>query len=251
MFLRKALLYWDVICWPRIQTLDMRMPFPEALARLGELPTANEPVMQLLSDEGCLIDYPVAVGSVQADLRPPQLSSSDMVKAHVDAYLNLEIREPGIWSLVQQSDQLGLPISVAPVTDGVVGRLANSLPAPRLDVSHLDVIQFRRRHRDAFLALRVGLDDLALAVVDSNSPHFAWEENRTRLESALVDLWKACAASKLKWYQSTLKVVIAALAGAVTGAATSKLTSSEFPTLSAGYLHRSFRCSSCGKRSAQ
>jgi Family of unknown function (DUF6236) len=217
--LRKALLYWDVICWPQVQTMDMSRSYAETLNRMTGADAPLEAELDFLRAEGCLIDFHVPLFSIQAAMAgvsPPPLTATDAMKLHVDAYLNLELREPGVWSLTQSTDEFGVPASVAPVSDGALGILTNLLPAPIRGVSYEAIIEFRRRRRAELLALRSGLDELALEIVRSDSS-VAYGAGLRRLEAAVLDCWKVCAADKLRCRQATLTLALALAGGAITG----------------------------------
>lgn len=219
--LRKALLYWDVICWPQLQQppIHATTPIERILFRLNELP---EPELELLRKEGVLLHMPVTVmpdrwGQLHP-IRPESIFSQ-----HIDIYLNLEYHDPGCWTIGEAADRFVVPSGLVPVKEGALWSLTNLLPAPALGTGHLEILDFRRRHKQELLQLRAQLDEcLGQIRKNPDSAHVYGAAHR-RLDSAIADVWKAIERERKKFVRSTLRIAIAMLEGGCHGEIVSEL----------------------------
>jgi hypothetical protein len=230
--LRKALLYWDFVCWPQISTFATLEEELMRMARSGESSIIDvpEPELRLLREEGVLSHYPIVVQQYAEQDRtavPTVLTAEMMFSKHIDAFMNLELNEPGCWSISEASDRFVALSGLVPTTEGVIGRLTNILPAPQAGVGYRHIIQFRRKHRQKLLAMRSLLDELA-ALIGTGTTH-GYQAAVARLDVALTDVWHAVEDDRAQFGRVTAKIAVACIEGSFHGLVAGELITPMLP----------------------
>src|ERR1700733_1721316 len=230
--LRKALLYWDVICWPQISTFDgLDDELLRATRSRGStIIDVPEPELQLLREEGVLSHYPIMVQGFAEPGRtyvPTVLTAEMMFAKHIDAFMNLELKEPGCWSISEASDRFVASSGLVPTTEGVIGTLTNMLPAPQAGVGYRHIIQFRRKHRQKLLAMRSLFDELA-ALIETGAMH-GYQAAVARLDVALTEVWHAVEDDRAQFARVTAKIAVAGIEGSFHGFVAGELIAPMLP----------------------
>jgi hypothetical protein len=228
--LRKALLYWDVVCWPQIQPIDMTAPFDQAVKRTSELSAIAEPEFDVLIREGVLQTLAIPVApDFRTGPRPATLTPESVIDLHIDTYLNLEYHEPGCWAIAEAADRFIEPSGLVPSAEGALWTLSNLLPTPTFQVGYTDIVEFRRKHRQELLALRTQIDEFSAEIIKAPDSAHIYSATMRRLDSAIADVWKRIEEDRKHFARSTMRVAIAMLEGAFHGAVAGEAVS-EFLT---------------------
>jgi hypothetical protein len=158
---RFGLLFWDELVWPRFGSIYM----------------ANNADAEFLECAGIL----------RRPMYNPQGPAEDGVaRSHIQAFLDLEAKEPGVWSLSGGEAGLKLAGPMLGRTTSDFVELHRAIPVPDKDVAFADILEFRSRRRDELTDLRSKIDELAVRLGKDISP-----EDRLAPYIAIID--QACA----------------------------------------------------------
>lgn len=162
--LRFALLFWDKLVWPISRSIRFD----------------NNPDEQFLEINGTL-------------RRPEFTNHGDgaqgLVKSQVNTFLDLDRREPGVWSLSQGENSFLIKDKILQEGNGVFVELHRAIPVPDKDVPLNDVLEFRTKRYSELAALRAELDDFVLKVNDAG--HADLTDCIFRVDAACADALKA------------------------------------------------------------
>lgn len=160
--IRKYLLYWDKIDYPDNNFISVDAGSD----------------MQYLIESG--------VASRTKVVFKGNVSSGDgefFLKAQQVAFDKHNQSDPGAWSLAQPVDE---PFFAnAQLSQAIEYELYNALPVPINDVPLNEILEFKLKHRDELLALRVSLDEMHEAVISSQDIKRATNTQLTKLEQSL------------------------------------------------------------------
>jgi hypothetical protein len=163
--LRFALLFWDKLVWPSSLIDFSRTPDDEFLEQAGILSR-----LEVLIGGG-------SVAEVAA-------------QTQIQAFLELERCEPGLWALAQGENSLLLRHRVLEVGRGALVELNRAIPVPDKDVPLNDILEFRQKRRDELLHLRDEIDALFIALNDAADKNFELHRRIQQIDTACADLLK-------------------------------------------------------------
>lgn len=160
--LRCAALFWDRLVWPSSRAIHFGSgPDAEFLESAGIL---SRPDYTVYGD----VAQGIASGTVQA-------------------FVDRDREEPGLWSLAQGENSLLLRSNEFVAGNAIQLSLHRAIPVPDKDVPLAEVLEFKQR-RDAELnALRVEIDSLVVAVGAAEDGHQALEMQIARVDKACAD----------------------------------------------------------------
>lgn len=159
--LRFSLLFWDKLVWPASRFMYIE----------------SSPDEIFLETTGILTRPEFAIGLDVAQ---------SVAAAQVQAFLDLDSKEPGVWSLAQGENSLLLKDAVLQAGNGISVELHRAIPVPDKDVPLNDILEFRRKRHPELTALRSELDSFVSAINLSSNI-----EGELAAQVAKVDL--ACA----------------------------------------------------------
>lgn len=159
--LRSSILFWDRLVWPS--------------SRVIHIPSG--PDEEFLESAGILT-------------RPEYSFSGDvgqgMAMTQIQAFIDLENREPGLWSLAQGESSLLLKDRVLEPGAGICLELTRAIPVPDKDVPLNEVLEFKERRADELLRLRTELNGFVTAVNQA-------EDKKAELHTHIETIDVACA----------------------------------------------------------
>lgn len=117
---------------------------------------------------------------------------SIVLDTYLNAFFELEAREPGVWSLSQGDKSLFINNSAANLIDdsGLVLELFRAIPVPNGDVPLAEILEFKERRKNELMILRSHIDLLVSEI--QNSPARTDDFNRIakEVDTACADLLK-------------------------------------------------------------
>jgi hypothetical protein len=132
-------MFWDKLVWP----MSRAVHFPSG------------PDAQFLEQANIL-------------RRPEYTVNGDVAqgiaRGQIQAFIDLDQREPGLWSLAQGENSLLLKEQMIHEGSGASVELHRAIPVPDHDVPLNDILEFRRKRYDELQLLRNELDTFAAAV---------------------------------------------------------------------------------------
>lgn len=182
--LRFALLFWDRIAWPRTPVINL----------------AGNADSQFLEQANILIRP-----------QPPRQGSGPLERAYanalIGAFLELEAKERGCWSLSEgdRSFTNELSSNLLTANRGVAVELYRSIPIPSADVPLQDILEFRERRQSELLALRHEINEYARIIVDSNDQDAALQAQRERIDQSCANVIRVTAERRLPFTISDIK----------------------------------------------
>lgn len=183
---RERLLYWDIIDLPDNPIIGMEL----------------SPSLEVLKDEGILR---------KSDARPANFSGSAAelwIRAQFEALRLNELREPGAWSLAQDTESFWSPPEFSVRSRAIEATLYQVLPVPGPDVTFQDILEFKHRRAAELAELRAEMDQLYLSLAQSVDLPRAKTAALDRLERALVAIERVTSESWARRLRSSVKVDI-------------------------------------------
>jgi hypothetical protein len=108
---------------------------------------------------------------------------------------HLEVTEPGVWSLTQESASLSLPPAILVQSRSLQVCLTNLLPVPADDVPVADILRFKEKRAPELRAFDAAMDDLYMLIANSTDQNRAYEIAKNRICLAVADMFKALKQS--------------------------------------------------------
>ena len=141
--LRFALLFWDRLVWPSSRAIYI----------------SSGPDESFLEAEGVLTrpDY-----TINGDM------AQGVLKGQIQAFLDLNRREPGAWALAQGENSLLLRDGLVMEGNGALVELHRAIPIPKHDVPLAEILEFRLKRRDELLLLRQQLESFVFEIESSS-----------------------------------------------------------------------------------
>lgn len=163
--LRCALLLFDDLVWPSSRTILL----------------ASGPDEQFLERVGVLTrpDYTFNGDAVHA-----------LAKAQSQAFIDLDARDSGRWSLAQGKNSLLLHEQLLVRDAGALLELQRAIPVPDRDVPLNEVLEFKQRRHDELQRLRDELDGFLAAINHADDKAAELRKHVTIIDSACTDALK-------------------------------------------------------------
>ncbi len=170
--LRHYLLYWDRIEYPN-----------NSLIHIG-----SSPDVQSLIDAGVMQRTNIILPNFAGNI------GIAYVLCQAIAARQLNLAEPGKWTIAQSGPRLYLPDEISSLSRSL-DELYNALPSPGVDVPLEDILSFKERYRDELIAFRAYIDELYLEISKSGDIPRAKTAVIQRLEKSIDDVDRAADQS--------------------------------------------------------
>ena len=160
--LRLALLFWDHLVWPSSRNFHFD----------------SGPDEQFLESAGILTrpDY-----TVDGDL------AQGIAAGQIQAFLDLDQREPGVWALAQGENSLLLRDQVLQEGNGAFVELTRAIPIPDKDVPLNEILEFKGKRHDELQLLRNELDNVIAALNEAQDKDAELSKRLTEIDAACAD----------------------------------------------------------------
>lgn len=159
--LRTSLLYWDRLLYPQ-----------NPIFRLG----TNQ-------DE----EFLITCGILKKPLYNVKSGGTDIfLKAQTMALLDMQKKEPGVWSLNSNKNTILVNSGLATKNSGLLLQLLNAVPVPSHDIPLAEILEFKQRRRDELLAFRAHFEAMANSIQNSS-------DSEQALQSRLEEIDKSCS----------------------------------------------------------
>ncbi|WP_155122665.1 DUF6236 family protein [Burkholderia ubonensis] len=163
--LRFALLFWEKLAWPTTSAIHF----------------ASDADAEFLENAGVL--------------SRPQYSfngtgGSILARAQLQAFADLNNREPGAWAIAQGENSLILKSDTMRPENGAYVELHRAIPIPTTDVPLNEILEFRERRRDELLVLRRELDTFVSEIESAENHVEALTNHVASIDAACADLLK-------------------------------------------------------------
>ncbi|WP_146449951.1 DUF6236 family protein [Vibrio kanaloae] len=187
--MRFYLLYWDRIVIPAENHVYNAVPDEDDLRMGGYL---ERPQIQPRAPFGCVEPYLFPQGVTH--------NSNDIMKsipkAQFDIAKSLMKDDSTDWVINQSGEDFWVPNSDAKEREVLRIKLVNALPVPKSNVNINEVIEFKQRRENEFLALHETLDETYFSILNSPDTLLSSKKEVSRLKGAIKDLNEV---SKLKF----------------------------------------------------
>lgn len=183
--LRQYLLYWDKIDWPNNNIIAFGDDAPE-FTFLKEACVLERTMVRFNSFNG-------NVGYA-------------MLQMQVAALEARNAKEPGAWSLAQQSPLLASSTEGTVDTRSIEVELYSAIPVPSEDVPFQDVLEFKQRRAAELLQFRAAMDALYQETIGAADIPRAKLQAQAYLERAVQDLNDAFGESFARRLLASFKV---------------------------------------------
>jgi len=161
--LRFSLLLWDRLVWPSSRAIHFASgPDEEFLERAGVL---RRPEYTVWGD-----------------------AAQGIASGQIQAFLDLENREPGLWALAQGENSLLLKDRLLDEGKGGLIELHRAVPVPNKDVPLNEILEFKVKRNDELQLLRTEIDALFAALN-------AAPDKQAELANQVAQIDRACAAT--------------------------------------------------------
>lgn len=169
--LRSWLLFWDRLAWPFSTLIGLGGDGPDEhfLIEAGVL---HRPVIN--DGKGLLVQ------------EIPEI----LERTHVRAFMDLEKREPGQWSIALGAHSRSLRERHMLPDAGALVELHGAFPVPNADVPLNEVIEFKNRRSDELSNLRAELDGFVAAVNQATDKEAEIRKHLATIDGACADAIK-------------------------------------------------------------
>lgn len=171
--LRQCLLYWDNIEFPTSNIINI----------------ATSPELQFLIDEGILQRTDIRLESFSGNI------GYGVIQTQIEALKRMNATEPGQWSLAQSSNALCLVGDGAKEESLIEFELHKCMPIPTSDVPFEEILEFKIKRKDEYIAFKNYIAELYLDVVNSNDVPRSKVNAINKLEAAIYDINKVTSES--------------------------------------------------------
>lgn len=178
--LRFALLFWDRLVWPSSRAIYFSSNQDE----------------QYLESAGILErpDY-----TINGD------GATGIAKGQIQAFHDLDHREPGIWALAQGENSFMWKDGFVQGGTGALVELHRSIPIPKHDVPLAEILEFKQRRRDELVLLRRHLDAFVAEIEKSEDKLDALRRYIAEIDQACANLLKVGKEWQFPVYLSNFK----------------------------------------------
>jgi hypothetical protein len=161
--LRFSLLLFDRLVWPSSRSVFL----------------SSGPDEQFLEQAGVLT-------------RPNYTFNGEMgqiiARMQIQAFADLDAREPGQWSLAQGENSLFLHDELLELDAGALLELQRAIPVPDKDVPLNEVLEFKRRRNDELQRLRAELDGFIAAINQAEDKEAELQKHIATIDAVCADV---------------------------------------------------------------
>ncbi|MGR3633595.1 MAG: DUF6236 family protein [Limimaricola soesokkakensis] len=190
--LRRAILFWDELVWPKNNFFHV--------------------------DGGIESDFLEAEGLLS---RPHQnipsgnVDGSVLGKLHVAAFERLNNLEPGRWVLSQGERSFLWDQGVVNHGRGAVLSLMEAIPLPDADVPLEEVLEFKRRYKDELYALKQEIDKFYSDIESSGDSEYVLRNKVEEIDRRCADIVKVAKEQRFPNRLSSLSLEYSLPVGAI------------------------------------
>lgn len=182
--LRFSLLFWDKLVWPSSKAISFE---------------SNEDEL-----------YLEKVGVLE---RPDYTfygpTSEVIAQSQIQAFMDLDKREPGVWAFAQGEKSLLLRNKAFIEKPGTLAvDLNRAIPIPSTDVPLAEILEFKQKRKDELINLRLHLDSIEGSIGSSDTPDNELERKIKEIDEACADLLKVSSEWQSPVVLSDLKISI-------------------------------------------
>lgn len=178
--LRFSILFWDRLVWPSSNVVYIESGADESrLEKAGVL---------------CRPNY-----TIWGDL------AQGMARSQIQAFIDLETRQPGLWSLSQGEDSLMLKDNALSGRRGAFIELVRAIPVPAQDVPIDEIIEFKNRRHDDLMRLRSEIDRFSDLLNGNGDSGGNLEKYVAEIDAACADVMKIGRDWKYPMHLANLK----------------------------------------------
>jgi len=173
-------------------------------------------------------DFLIEAGLLQRTIvkKPKQMPADLSRYDQIEAFLDLDEREPGKWSLASGWSAIELTHPHLKRGRGILVKLYDALPIPHREVHLSDVLKFKERRKPELEALRSHIESVYQRIICAGDGELALHTEMSALDRAVADHMKAAKSSgmkltlvgleaRLKWEFDARPAFVAAGAGFV------------------------------------
>lgn len=182
--LKHYLLYWDKVEFPNNNMIHI----------------ADAPEFELLYQENVLQRTNINLSGFNGNIGFAYLI------AQAEAIRQLNEKNPGKWTLAQNSTKFVLPENMSIKTASIEFELYNILPSPGDDVSYDDLLEFKVRRKDELTTFRTCMDEIYLEITKSGDIPRSKNVAMAKLEKSISDLTVVADESWSSKFLSGFKV---------------------------------------------
>jgi hypothetical protein len=113
--------------------------------------------------------------------------AQSLVKMQIQAFADLDAREPGKWSLAQGENSFFLHEGLLEPDAGALLELLRAIPVPDKDVPLNEVLEFKRRRSDELQRLRGELDGFIAAINQAENKEAELQKHLAVIDAACAD----------------------------------------------------------------
>ena len=178
--LRFALLFWDRLVWPSSRAIHI----------------PSGPDEQFLETAGVLSRPDYTCSGKVADIIP---------KTQIQAFQDLESKEPGVWAMAQGEGSLVWKEGFAEEGNGTTLELHRAIPIPHHDVPLAEILEFKLRRRTELITLRHHIESFVAEIQSSPDRSAALDRRLKEIDTACADLLLLGKQWQFPVYLSNLK----------------------------------------------
>ncbi|WP_156955361.1 DUF6236 family protein [Polaromonas glacialis] len=178
--LRFALLFWDQLVWPSSRAIHFASGPDEVFLESAKILTRP--------------DYTINGDGAQG-----------IAKGQIQAFLDLECAEPGVWAMAQGENSFLWKDGFADEGSGVLVELHRAIPIPKHDVPLAEVLEFRVRRRDELLLLRYHLETFVTEIETAVDKPAALKNRAAEIDQACANLLQVGKEWQFPVYLSNIK----------------------------------------------
>jgi hypothetical protein len=201
--IRRSLFYFDKIALPtnNLVLLD-DVGGVEYLIGEGELET--EHIDLRLTREEIERTRHIINLNMALTIRGPVNPAEQLIQFHRQVFAVRQAIQPNQWSLASVGE--GLEFSTEKTVRGYQMALVECVPIPLDLASYADIIEFKKRERNALLRLRAELDRIYVEITKSSDLEFAANISTVDLKAAIRDVCELLDKSRLPWGMQSFEV---------------------------------------------
>lgn len=174
--LRFSLLFWDKLEFPASQAIHI----------------SGGPDARFLESEGIIqrTKVPFPGGSIDGSVYRA---------AHVGVFMELDLKEPGVWSLATGERSISFLDEELESGKGAIVTLHRSIPVPDKDVALQDILEFKKKRYDELLDLRHHLERIYQHILSAGDGNLSIRTEVESLEKSISDYLKVVRESGLRF----------------------------------------------------
>jgi hypothetical protein len=201
--IRRSLFYFDKITLPTNNLVPLADPggvnFLKAEGEL-DLEHVDLPMSpQELERTRQVIELNMAL-TITGPVNPAE----QLIQFHRDVFLRRQAQQPNAWIIA--SVGIGFELANEKTVRGYAMKLIECVPVPHELASYTDIIEFKKRERQALLVMRAELDDIYLKIAGSADQEFSAHIDTAKLKKAIEDVQVLLIKSGVPWYKQSLEV---------------------------------------------